>query len=594
MTALAPLLVAATLLAGPAAPVAAPVAATTAAPVPATSPAASAEDQRFARFVSETLDAYWKLNPEWAFALGSYTYAATLPAPDAAWRRSLAAFHDRSLRTLATFSPKRLDTSNRVDLELLRRQLESERWSLQTFREWAWQPSQYNVGDGFARMLDVEYAPLPQRLRDVSARLALVPAYYAAARASLETPTLEHTQLAILQNQGALGVFGDDLLARVDGAPLEADEKATFRVRVAEARRAIEGHLAYLQALEGRLATGGARSFRIGKVLHDRKFALQGQSILTAEQLYRRALVEKASLLDQMELLARVLWPRHLPGQAMPQDRLQLIGAVIEALGRHHVAPDQLLPKVRSEVAALEVFVRERDLVDQDPTKPLTVRETPAYQRGVAGAGLDSPGPYDPGVRSYYNVTTPEAGDAESFLREYNDWMLQILDIHEAVPGHYVQAIHSNRNPSVVKTAFGSGAMVEGWAVYAQRMMLEAGWGDNAPELWLMELKMELRVVVNTILDREVHAGTLDRAGAIDLLRREAFQSEAEATEKWKRVTLTQTQLMTYFDGFAQIMALRGEERARLGPAFRLRAFHDRFLSYGSAPVKVIRSLMRE
>jgi uncharacterized protein (DUF885 family) len=590
MTALPPLLVAATLLAGPGAPPAAPGAAPSAAPAPA----ASAEDQRFTRFVGETLDAYWKLSPEYAFTLGYYRYAATLPAPDAAWRRSLAAFLQRSLQTLATFSPARLTTSSRVDLELLRAQLESDRWSLQTFRDWAWEPAQYNVGDGFARLLDVEYAPLPQRLRDVSARLALVPAYYAAAQASLETPTLEHTRLAIEQNRGALSVFGDELLARVDGGPLEAEEKATFRVRVAEARRAIEGHLAYLQALEARLAKGGARSFRIGKALHDQKFAIQGQSILSAEQLYRRALAEKASLQDQMELLARVLWPKYLAGQPIPQDRLQLIGAVIEALGRHHVAPDQLLPTARSHVSALEAFVRERDLVDQDASKPLVVRETPAYLRGVAGASLDSPGPYDPGGRSYFNVTSPEPGEAESFLREYNDWMLQILDIHEAVPGHYLQAIHSNRNPSVVKTAFGSGAMTEGWAVYAQRMMLEAGWGENAPELWLMELKMELRVAVNTILDREVHAGTLDRAGALDLLRREAFQSEAEAAEKWKRVTLTQTQLMTYFDGFTQLLALRAEERARLGPAFRLRAFHDRFLSYGSAPVRVIRALLRE
>jgi uncharacterized protein (DUF885 family) len=517
-----------------------------------------------------------------------------LPAPDAAWRKSLAAFLQRSLQTLATFSPARLTTSSRVDLELLRAQFESNRWSLQTFRDWAWEPSQYNVGDGFARLLDVDYAPLPQRLRDVSERLALVPAYYAAAQASLETPTLEHTRLAIEQNKGDLSVFGDDLLARVDGGLLEADEKAMFRVRVAEARRAIEGYLAYLQALEGRLASGSARSFRIGRALHDLKFALQSQSILSAEQLYRRALIEKASLQDQMELLARVLWPKYLAGQPIPQDRLQLIGAVIEVLGRHHVAPDQLLPRVRSHVSALEAFVRERGLVDQDATKPLVVRETPAYLRGVAGANLDAPGPYDPGGRSYFNVTSPEAGEAESFLREYNDWMLQILDIHEAVPGHYVQALHSNRNPSVVKTVFGSGAMTEGWAVYAQRMMLEAGWGDNAPELWLMELKMELRVAVNTILDREVHAGTLDRAAALDLLRREAFQSEAEAAEKWKRVTLTQTQLMTYFDGFTQLMALRAEERARLGPAFRLRDFHDRFLSYGSAPERVIRSLMRE
>jgi uncharacterized protein (DUF885 family) len=576
---------------------AAAVLATGGAPAAESAPAPSPEDVRFARVVEETLEAHWKLDPEGAFAAGYYRHADTLAVPDGASRAAQVAFIDRTLTALAGFDLSRLSLSNRVDLALLQNWLEASRWNIETFRAWEWQPSAYNVADGFARQLDTPYAPLEKRLRDMLARLARVPAYYAAARASLGTPTLEHTRLAILQNRGALEVFGDPLLAKVDGSALDAAEKALFRERVSSARKAIEEYLAFLGELEGRLAKGGARSFRIGKELHAAKFTHDIQSSFTADELHRMALAEKASLHDRMELLARVLWPRYMGKRPIPEDRLELIGAVIDELGKHHVAPDQFLPEIRRQIPVLEAFVRTHDLLDQDPTRPLEVRETPPYLRGVAGAGINSPGPYDPGARTYYDVTPLEGGSsqsAESFLREYNDWTLQILNIHEAVPGHYLQQVHANRSPSMVRTLFGSGAMVEGWAVYGERMMLDAGYGDNAPEMWLLWMKWNLRAVVNAILDREVHAGDMDEARALDLLRRQAFQTEAEATEKWRRATLTQVQLMSYYDGYAEILALRAEEKARLGKDFRLKDFHNRLLSYGNAPVRVIRQLMRE
>jgi uncharacterized protein (DUF885 family) len=392
-------------------------------------------------------------------------------------------------------------------------------------------------------------------------------------------------------------VFGDTLLAKVDGSALPAKEKALFKERTAAARQAIDGYVTFLVELEARLAKGGARSFRIGKGLHEQKFAHDIQSTFTADELHRLAIAEKASLHDRMELLARVLWPRYLTKRPIPDDRLELIAAVIDELGKHHVAPDQLVAAVRRQIPTLEAFVRANDLVDQDPSRPLEVRETPTYMRGVAGASINSPGPYDPTARTYYNVT-PLDGEssesAESFLREYNDWTLQILNIHEAVPGHYLQQVHANRSPSKVRALFGSGAMVEGWAVYGERMMLEAGYGDNSPELWLLWMKWNLRAVCNAILDREVQAGDMTEAQALDLLRREAFQTQTEATEKWRRATLTQVQLMSYFDGYAEIMALRAERKARLGKAFRLKDFNNQVLSYGNAPVRVIRQFMQE
>jgi uncharacterized protein (DUF885 family) len=557
---------------------------------------ATGDDARFARHVGRLFDQLWKPNPEWAFDVGYYKYSDRLQVPDAAWRAARLELDANELAALKRFDENRLSPASRVDLLLLRNQFESDIWYVTVFRDWQWQPSQYNVGASFARQLDTEYAPLEKRLRDVLARLGKVPAYYAAARSNIDRPTLEHTNLAIDQNKGALGVFGDDLLKTVHGSKLTRAEKALFEARVSAARIAIQAYVDFLTELAAKLKQGGARSFRIGKDLYEQKFAFDIQSGYTAEQLYGKALAEKASLLDRMEASARGLWPKYLGDKPMPADRLDLIGAVIGELSRHHTTPDRFVDTIRNQLPELERFVREHDLVDQDASRPLIVRETPLYLRGVAGAGVDAPGPYDSTGNTYYNVTpldgyTPE--DAESYLREYNDWMLQVLNIHEAIPGHYVQIVHANKSKSLVKAIFSNGAMIEGWAVYGERMMMDAGYGGGTPEMWLIWMKWNLRSVVNTIIDYQIQTGDMTEEQMNALLTREAFQSAAEATEKWRRATLSQVQLLSYFSGYSEITALRDEEKARLGDKFNLRDFHNKFLSYGNAPVRYIRALMR-
>jgi uncharacterized protein (DUF885 family) len=223
------------------------------------------------------------------------------------------------------------------------------------------------------------------------------------------------------------------------------------------------------------------------------------------------------------------------------------------------------------------------------------VRETPLHKRGIAGASIDAPGPYDPDAPTYYNVTPLDdldADRAESWLREYNQWMLPVLNIHEAVPGHYVQLVYANRSPSRIKSIFGNGAMIEGWAVYAERMMLESGYGDDKAEFWLIYSKWNLRSVTNTILDYGVHVLGMTEDEALDLLTRQAFQTEQEAREKWRRVTLTSVQLTSYFSGYSAIVDLREQLKRERAGSFDLKRFHEQFLSYGNAPVKLIRELM--
>jgi uncharacterized protein (DUF885 family) len=566
----------------------------TALPTAAQTPA----DTAFSRaFGDDFFDRYWALSPGWALSVGYYKYADRLIVPDEAARRASLQQTERWLADLARIDPAALSPATRADWAMLDNQLRAERWYLTELRSWQWDPSSYNVAESFALLLDLDYAPLEDRLRSFLARLANVPAYYAAAKASIVEPTREHTRLAIEQNRGALDVFGPELARTVAGSALSRAERERFAERLAEARNAIEGYVTWLEALDKRLTDGTApaRSFRLGKELYPQKFAFDIQSGDTAEALYERALAERDRLIARMAILAELLWPKYFPNAAPPDDELDKIGRVIARLSEQHVPREKLLSAVREQIPELERWVRDHDLLELDPTKPLTVRETPPHQRGVAGASIQAPGPYDPDSETYYNVTPLDGLSderAESWLREYNQWMLPVLNIHEAIPGHYAQLVYANRSPSLIKSVFGNGAMVEGWAVYAERMMLESGYGDHKAEAWLIYSKWNLRTVTNTILDYGVHVLGLTEAEAMDLLTRQAFQTEQEAREKWRRVTLTSVQLTSYFAGYSAIMELRAQRQREQGEAFRLKHFHEQFLSYGNAPVQVIRELM--
>ena len=566
-----------------------------AAPVAAAAPQ-NRNDRYMDSLSMQFLTALWRIDPEDGIYVGKFDAAAKLTIPDAATRAKKLAFIDEWLDKFGKLNADKLSPNQRTDLAVLLNKLKYERWQLTTFREFEWNPAEYNVAQTFDLILTTEYAAKAQRLRTILKRLADVPAYYQAAQASLVNPTHEHTQLAIQQAPGTLVVLAD-LGKAAQESILSPQEKAIFAQRIANAGTAVVAWVDFLTDLDkSQVQMQRARSFRIGKDLYEQKFAFEIQSASTGEQTYRKALAARDELLTRMDGLADQLWDKTMGGAAKPADRYQKIGMVIDKLSLQHTTAANFLPEIRRQIPQLQDYVIKNNLVTIDPSKPLVVRETPLYQRGVAGASIDAPGPYRPKDKTFYNVTpldglTPE--QAESSLREYNNWMLQILNIHEAIPGHYTQLMNANRSPSLVKTLFGNGAMVEGWAVYGERMMLESGYGDNAPELWLMWCKWNLRSVSNTILDYSVHVLGMTREQAMDLLVRQAFQTPQEAAEKWKRAQLSSVQLSSYFSGYSDIMELRERRKEQLGDRFNLKQFHDQFLGYGNAPVKIIGELMR-
>jgi hypothetical protein len=553
-------------------------------------------DQRFNDFTAGFIVQYWQHFPGLAISNGYYKHAAILPVPSQANRNKLRDFLIRSESQLTEFSTESLSASNQTDHLVLQNHIDRLRWNLDTLRTFQWRPDNYNVAREFNLILNTDYEPLNDRLRTVRSRMGFIEDYYAAARASLTDPTLEHTLLAIEQNRGGLGIWSSLLPDKIQQSTLPEAEKQQILLAASFAEETIASYINWLEQQHSELEQRGARSFRLGQDLFDQKFTLDIVSQFAPEVIYQKALATRQEIHDQMIMISKSIWLLYFPEKIFPEDGLAGVKAMIGEISRQHVGREQFVESIRLQIPELERFVISNDLLDLDPTRPLVVRETPTFQRGVAGASINSPGPYDATADTFYNVTpldhySPE--QAESYLREYNSRMMQILNIHEAIPGHYTQLMHSNKSPSLVKTLFRNGAMIEGWGLYAERMMLEEGYGNHEPELWLLYYKWLLRSVTNTILDREIHVHNLSRSDAMRMMLNLAFQENTEAEEKWRRATLSQVQLTSYFTGFTEIYAFREEMRQALGDDFNLRDFHNQFLGYGSIPVKYIKAIMR-
>jgi uncharacterized protein (DUF885 family) len=553
-------------------------------------------NQAFEQFKNNLIEEFWKLNPSYALYVGYYQYDNQLVVPNEAANNATLAFSKQKLKALNEFDVNQLSNNNAGDYYILENQLESSIWYINEYKGGEWNPSQYNVAGAFGLILNTNYKSLDERLKTISTRLNNVPAYYQAAMQNIKVATLQHTDLAIQQNKGALGVFEKSIPNKIAESTLSDSDKAELKKKLNEAASAINGYISWLESKRKSLVDGNAKDFRIGKALYEKKFKLDIVSEYSAKELFVRAVKAKNELHAEMIKLTNQLWPKYFADTAKPQDDLAAVKMMIDHLSVKHVSRDKFVDEVKRQIPLIEAFIIEHDLVDMDPSRPLVVRETPEYQRGVAGASVNAPGPYDATANTYYNVTPLDhytEEQAESYLREYNHWILQILNIHEAVPGHYVQLVHANKSPSLVKSIFGNGAMIEGWAVYSERMMLEAGYANNEPEMWLMYSKWNLRVVMNTILDYSIQVLGIDQQQGLDLLMNQAFQERTEAEGKWRRATLSQVQLTSYFNGYAEIYEFREEIKAKLGDRFDLKTFHNEFLSYGNAPVPIIKKLMR-
>ncbi len=559
----------------------------------------AADPAAFDALAARYLDEMPALQPVRGTDLGDHRFDDRLPDVSAAGRERLLAFTTDLLDELAAIDRGELDASRRIDAELLQHELEATRFELDELQEWAWNPLVYTgtAGSALYSLLARDYAPAETRIAAATARLNGMPAFFAAVRGQLDPARVPavHAATALKQHNG-LGSLIDGML-RPAAAGLSADLAAELDAAIATATAAAAEHAEWL---EQTLLPAAAGNFRLGRERYDRKLAFGLNSPLGRGLIRYRAEREYADVREQMYEVAKTVYARLYPYTAFPDNadgtyKQAVIRAALEIAYADRPAADAVVATARDALDQSTRFVREKNLV-RVPDEPLEIILMPEFRRGVAIAYCDAPGPLDRDQKTFYAVSPiPEDWTSEqtdSFLREYNLRSIHELTIHEAMPGHYLQLAHANRYPSTLRAVLQSGTFIEGWAVYAERLMVDAGYYENDPLMRLIHLKWYLRAVINAIIDQAIHVDEMSEEAAMRLMIEGGFQEEREAAGKWVRAQLTSAQLPTYFVGFQEHMDLRRDTEQRLGDDFNLRRYHDELLSYGSPPVRYVAALL--
>lgn len=561
--------------------------------------AETAADDAFERLAGQFVTDLPQFSPVAATWIGDHSRDAELDQVDAAARAKLAAMLDGYRDKLDAIDRDALSRPNQVDYELLRSEIASRSWSLSELQEWAWNPLYYvnTAGSSIYNLVAREFAPLEERLTHAAARLEQFPRFLEQARTSIQPARVPkiHAETAVAQNLGVESIIENMIVPQM--GELGDATRQRLEAAIETARDALADHQTWLEEELLPRATG---DFRIGAQRFDRKLAFALDSPLGRREIVARAEAEYASVRSQMYDVAREIYLEDHPYTTFPDNpdeayKQVIIRAALEKAYRQLPPADGIVEIAEQQLQQATDFVIENNIVTM-PDDPVEIIIMPEFQRGVSVAYLDSPGPLDQGQSTFYAVAPlPEDWTAEqvrSFLREYNLYSIQDLTIHEGVPGHYLQLALSNRYPSTLRGVLGSGPMIEGWAVYAERVMVDEGYNDGDPLQRLIMLKWYLRAVTNAIIDTAIHVDGMTRDEAMKLMIEGGFQEEREAAGKWVRAQLTSSQLSTYFVGYQEWLQLRIDVEAAWGDEFTLRRFHDQALSYGSPPVKYIRALM--
>jgi uncharacterized protein (DUF885 family) len=559
----------------------------------------AAVDTAFADLSKRALDTWMQLSPISATQIGDHRYDSEIDDLSAAGQQKMLTAYKALLGDLDKIDVSKLSRENQVDAAILRNQLQSEVWTAEVLQSPKWDPQMYNgmAGSALYGLMAREFAPLPDRLKSATARMEKLPQIFAQARENLDPARVPkiHAETVAKQNRGILSIVDTFITPHIGELPAEDGKR--LQAAIDGLKKAVDEQQTWLDKT---LVPNAKGDFRIGAALYDQKLKFALNSSLSRAEIGERARAELTRVRQDMYGIAQTVL-KDKPGApalpANPSDEQQqaAIEAALELAYADKPARDKVVEDAKAALEQSTEFVRTHDLMTL-PDSPVDIILMPEFQRGVAVAYCDSPGPLDKNLKTFYAVS-PIPDDwtdkqVDSFLREYNSRMIHLLSIHEGTPGHYLEGWHSGKFPSTLRAVLRSGLFAEGWAVYTERMMQEQGYLDNDPLFHLVQLKFYLRTISNAILDQGVHVDNWTREQAMHLMTHDAFQQESEASGKWVRAQLTSAQLPTYFVGAQEHFDTRKAVQDKQGAKFNLKAYHDQMLSYGAPPVRFARQLM--
>ena len=487
-------------------------------------------------------------------------------------------YRDFQMR-IAAMDASKLDKEQRVDLDIIKNNIDLGLLELDTIQSYKHNPTIYVelAGNALFTPYMLNYAPLEKRFDHITKRLERLPALFDQAKATLVDAPEVWNRVAQEENDGNIGLINKTLR---DAAP--ESRKAAYGQAAEKALAAVRDFNSFLK---GNLSAHTS-DWRLGKEKYAKKFALVLASGRTPEDLLAAAETDLKTVRDTMSKLAAP----------------KTVEQALADIAKKHATPDTYLPQARETLAQATAFVKEKDLLTLPARSNLQVIETPEFMRGIYGVGgFNAAPPLEPQLGAFYWITPIPKGwpatRVESKLREYNNYGLQQLTIHEAMPGHYVQLEYANDVQPVarrlLRTIFANTPYVEGWAVYTQQMMSDAGYLNGDKGLWLTFYKQILRVLANTILDVRLQTMGMTDQQALDLMMKDTYQEKEEATAKLQRAQLSSCQLPTYFVGWQGWLDVREHYKQRKGSAYSLKEFNERALKEGGVPLPALDTLLQ-
>ena len=516
------------------------------------------------------------------------------PAGIAEQRRVYAEFRER-FRKETPLAP--LNVEDAADWQLIDDQIALNLLEFDRIQNYKHNPTGYVelLGSALFQPLTDDYAPQDVRLGHILSRVAAIPRFLDQARSELVDADPIFVKVAIEENNGNVDLIQSAIAAAI---PAGSKSKTQFDQVAPPAIEALKNFSKWLQDDLAKRKTD--RTWRLGKELYAEKFRLVMETPVTPDQVLSEAEAELKKTRAEMLQIALPLHKQYFPdhddhASLSPQEREnKVIGEVLHKISDDRPKRDDLMQTVKDDLVGIRQFIIDKKIVSLKSRDNLKVIPTPPFMRGIYSvAGFHGAPPLDPNAEAQYWVTpidpkTPE-DKAESKLREYNNWVLQWLSIHEALPGHYVQAEHANEIQPVsrrlVRSLFSNGAYVEGWAEYIAQVMMHQGYANSDPRYRISYLKVWLRAIGNTILDVRMQTMGMTDDEAMSFMMNDAFQTRAEAEGKLQRAKLSSTQLPTYYVGTSEWWRLRRAYEAAKGKDFTLAEFHDRALDQGALPV---------
>lgn len=538
-------------------------------------------------FVDAHFEDQFRRFPTQATQAGIHTYDGELRGFTAEER----AEHLAQLQARLEALPKQVNRADlppldQADYDILENHLRARILDYQAVRGWERNPNTWlgTASVAVFQLINRDFAPLDQRMRSAVSRMKQIPAVFAAAQRTLKNPPKLWTEIAISQAQGTRDLYADTLPKAFEPVKDPALHEA-FKQEQARCLAAIDG---FIRFLKEDLLPRSNGEFAIGEEVYRQKLKYEEAVTEDIDSLLAWGRAELKRTQEQFREVAA----RLAPGKA-PMD-------VYRELGKEHPAPAELVPTTRATLEEIRQFLIDQRIITIPSEVRALVAETPAFNRALSFASMSMPGPFETrATEAYYYVTPPDptwnAEQTEQHMSFYNRYALQLVSIHEAYPGHYVQFLWTNRVDSKVRRMLGSGSFSEGWGLYTEQMMLDAGYGGtsgpNADKLRLNQLSLYLVRLARYMVGLSLHTRGMTYEQAVRFFEEEAYMTRTNAEREARRGTSDPTYLV-YALGKKLLLELREEARATWGPAFTLQRFHDQVVSYGYPPIPILRRLM--